>query len=282
MKLKTLNNLEYEEYGNENNKIILFLHPKLLSNWIWKYQKEDFNEFHCIYLNLPHHEKDKRKREEEGFSIEKSSKSIIEFIKEVLNQKQKPQSKLNVIAMGLGGSIALEILNKSPDLIDNLIISSPECCQESDTDNDPLERLAKTKAEYLNTKPDQFIVKAYLRYFGISKEFYNDMEEILDFSIKKEREIAFESLNYHIDHLKKNEMIKNKNNILIAYGTKENLNSRKSAIELKTVFKNANLIEINKGTELWNINNPKLFNSITKEFIKKGKVSEDKDIRIIK
>ncbi|WP_297979651.1 hypothetical protein, partial [uncultured Methanobrevibacter sp.] len=222
------------------------------------------------------------KRREEEFTIEKSSKSIIKFIKEALKQKHKSKSKINIISMGLGGSIALEILNKSPDLIDNLIISSPECHQESDTDNDPLERLAKTKAEYLNTKPDQFIVKAYLRYFGISKEFYNDMEEILDFSIKKEREIAFESLNYPIDHLKKNEMIKNKNNILIAYGTKENLNSRKSAIELKTVFKNAKLIEINKGTELWNINKPKLFNSITKEFINKGKVSEDKDIRIIK
>ena len=54
MTLKYFNDLAYEEMGENNDEIILFLHTKLLDKWIWKKQKENyhkyFNEYHCIFL----------------------------------------------------------------------------------------------------------------------------------------------------------------------------------------------------------------------------------------
>ena len=236
MTLKYFNTLAYEEIGEENSKIILFIHTKLLDKWIWKKQKENyneyFNEYHCIFLDLPNHGDSKS---DEEFSIKSSADKISEFIKDLIDNKKI--ESINVVALGIGGSIAIEIINENPKIIDNLIISGLEIADFEESESESVvNRLAKTQSEYLNEKPDTFITKAYLRYFGIKKEHYNDMERILDRSIKEEKKIAFESLNYTIpENLKNNNEIIEKDNILIIYGSKEDLNSTKSAIRLSSI-----------------------------------------------
>ena len=153
-------------------------------------------------------------------------------------------------------------LGKRKKIILNAIKAWIKDFKENKSDS-VINRLAKTQSEYLNEKPDTFITKAYLRYFGINKEHYNDMERILERSVKEEKRIAYESLNYTIPNdLIGNEEILEKENILIVFGSKEDLNCAKSAIELKNLFKNAKLAEINKGNHLWNIIDYELFNTI--------------------
>lgn len=282
MTLKHFNNLAYDEIGEENSETILFLHAKLLDKWIWKKQKEDYDKyfkgFHCIFLDLPNHGDSKSKEE---FSIEKSSIEISEFIAHILNHKDI--KKINIVALGIGGSIAIEILNENPKIIDNLILSGLEIADYKESELDSVANgLAKAQSEYLNEKSDIFITKAYLRYFGISKEHYNDAERILDISISDERKIAFESLNYTIpESLKNNENIIEKDNVLIIYGSKEDLNCTKSAIDLKNIFINAKLVEIIKGNHLWNIIDYELFNTTISDFIKSGNIEENPKIRIL-
>ena len=282
MTLKYLNNLAYEEIGKENRETILFLHTKLLDKWIWKRQKENYNEYfngyHCIFLDLPNHGESKS---DEEFSIKSASDEISDFIKDLFEEKKI--EKINIVALGIGGSIAIEIANNNPQIIDNLILSGLEIAdfRESETDS-IVNRLAKTQSEYLNEKPDTFITKAYLRYFGIKKEHYDDVEKILERSIKEEMRIAFESLNYTIpESLKDNEGLIEKDNILIIYGTKEDLNSTKSAMQLKDILKNAKLVEIIKGNHLWNIIDYELFNTITSDFIKYNELEESSKINIL-
>ena len=216
MTLKYFNSLAYEEIGKDNSETILFLHAKLLDKWIWKRQKEDydkyFSRFHCIFLDLPNHGDSKSETE---FSIEKSSNEIAEFINHIIGHKDI--KRINIVALGIGGSIAIEILNKNPQIIDNLILSGLEIADYKEIESDSIANgLAKVQSEYLNEKSDIFITKAYLRYFGISKEYYNDVERILDMSIREERKIAFESLNYTIPKsLKDNEDLIKKDNLLI-------------------------------------------------------------------
>lgn len=282
MTLRYYNNLAYDEIGEENSETILFLHAKLLDKWIWKKQKEDYDKyfkgFHCIFLDLPNHGDSKS---EEEFSIEKSSIEISEFIAHILNHKDI--KKINIVALGIGGSIAIEILNENPKIIDNLILSGLEIADYKESELDSVANgLAKAQSEYLNEKSDIFITKAYLRYFGISKEHYNDVERILDISISDERKIAFESLNYTIpESLKNNENIIEKDNVLIIYGSKEDLNCTKSAIDLKNIFLNAKLVEIIKGNHLWNIIDYELFNTTISDFIKSGNIGENPKIRIL-
>jgi hypothetical protein len=114
-----------------------------------------------------------------------------------------------------------------------------------------------------------------------TKEYYNDVERILDMSIREERKIAFESLNYTIpESLMDNKDLIEKDNVLIIYGTKEDLNCTKSAIDLKNIFINAKLVEIIRGNHLWNIIDYKLFNTITRDFIKYHHIKENSKIRI--
>ncbi len=282
MTLKYFNNLAYEEIGEENDETILFLHTKLLDKWIWIKQREGyenyFKDYHCIFLDLPNHGDS---ISEEEFSINKSSIEISEFINHIINNKGIEM--VNIVSLGLGGSIAIEILNKNPHFIDNLIISGPEIADYKESEpNSVVNELAKVQSEYLNEKSDMFITKAYLRYFGISKEHYNDVERILDIPIKQEKKIAFESLNYTIpESLKDNKDIIEKDNILIIYGTKEDLNCTKSAIDLKNIFINAKLVEIIKGNHLWNIIDPDLFNTIISNFIRDHHIEDNSRINIL-
>ena len=282
MTLRYFNDLAYEEIGEENSETILFLHAKLLDKWIWKRQKESYDKyfkgFHCIFLDLPNHGES---LSEDDFTIEKSSEKIAEFINHIINNKGI--EKVNIVALGIGSSIAIEILNENPNVINNLILSGLEIADFKEIESDSVANgLAKAQSEYLNEKSDIFITKAYLRYFGINKEHYNDIEKILDRSIRQERKIAYESLNYTIpESLKDNEEIIEKDNVLIIYGTKEDLDCTKSAIKLKSIMKNAKLIEIVKGNHLWNIIDHELFNTITSNFIKDNHIEDNSKINIL-
>ena len=282
MSIEYFNNLAYEEIGEENSETILFLHAKLLDKWIWRKQKEGYDRYfygyHCIFLDLPNHGESISKKE---FSIEKSSIEISEFIDYIIDNKGI--ENVNIVALGIGGSIAIEILNKNPNLIGTLIISGPEIADYKESESDSVANgLAKAQSEYLNEKSDIFITKAYLRYFGISKEHYNDVERILDISINDERKIAFESLNYTIpESLKDNKDIIEKDNVLIIYGTKEDLNCTKSAIDLKSIFTNAKLVEIIRGNHLWNIIDPDLFSTIISNFIRDHHIEDNSKINIL-
>lgn len=281
MTTKYYNKLAYEEIGDESNPIILFLHPKLLDKWVWIKQKENhekyFKDYLCIFLDLPHHGDSIYSGE---FSIEESCDDIIEFIENLINENNK--SKINLVALGLGGSIAIEIISKKPNLIDNLILSGLEISESRENEEESVvKRLAKTQAEYLNEKPDRFIIKAYLRYFGISKDYYEDMEKILDRSVKEEEKIAFESLNYTIpENLISNNEILKKENILFIFGNKEDLNCTKSAICLKNLFENGKLVEIEKGNHLWNIIEHELFNTTIIDFIKSNHIEENDKVKL--
>lgn len=287
MDSKYYKNLAYHEMGNENEKIILFLHSKIVSKWIWTKQMEGydkyFKDYHCIFVDLPHHGES---QSDGKFSINESSDIIIDFLEDLLKNKENENKirlskPVNIVALGIGASIAIEILNKKPELVNHLILSGLEIANRKESkESSIINIIGKTKAEYLNEKPDSFITKAYLRYFGIKKDYYDFMENDLDMRIQKEKEIAFESLNYTIPNNLNNKIL-DKKEILLAYGNKEDLSCTYSAIKLKNIFKNARLIEINKGNHLWNLIDSELFNRTIIDFIENDHIIYDEKIKII-
>lgn len=287
MDSKYYKNLAYHEMGNENEKIILFLHSKIVSKWIWTKQMKGydkyFKDYHCIFVDLPHHGES---QSDGKFSINESSDIIIDFLEDLLKNKENENKirlskPVNIVALGIGASIAIEILNKKPELVNHLILSGLEIADRKESkESSIINIIGKTKAEYLNEKPDSFITKAYLRYFGIKKDYYDFMENDLDMRIQKEKEIAFESLNYTIPNNLNNKIL-DKKEILLAYGNKEDLSCTYSAIKLKNIFKNARLIEINKGNHLWNLIDSELFNRTIIDFIENDHIIYDEKIKII-
>ncbi|MBP5700434.1 MAG: alpha/beta hydrolase, partial [Methanobrevibacter sp.] len=147
MTLRHFNDLAYEEMGEENSKTILFLHAKLLDKWIWKRQKEAYDKFfkgfHCIFLDLPNHGES---LSEDDLTIEKSSKKVAEFINHLIDNKDI--ESISIVALGIGSSIAIEILNENPNAIDNLILSGLEIADYKEIESDSVTNgLAKAQSE---------------------------------------------------------------------------------------------------------------------------------------
>lgn len=116
---KLENNIYYEEEGEDNKELIIFLHSNLLSNWIWKNQRTSFEDYHCIYLDLPNHGNSYFFND---FSIKNSGELIKDLIGEKSSlRKSNPRSKVkkvHLIGVSVGGQIILYLLAKYPELID--------------------------------------------------------------------------------------------------------------------------------------------------------------------
>jgi pimeloyl-ACP methyl ester carboxylesterase len=108
--------LHYQEYGDVNAPLIVFIHGGGVSGWMWDKQVNYFSNYHCLVPDLPEHGKS---GSEQLFTINLSAEKIIELL------EQKGKDK-RVIAVGfsLGAQVLISILGKKPHLIDYAIINS--------------------------------------------------------------------------------------------------------------------------------------------------------------
>ena len=96
-------NLNYFENGDTNKDIIIFLHPKNLSSWIWNNQIDYFDDYHCFYINL-----DNRTIKENLDLIGNLIETKIKKENITTNKNSnKPQNKINLVGIEFGGQIAI-------------------------------------------------------------------------------------------------------------------------------------------------------------------------------
>ena len=153
-------NLYYEEKGNSNEEMIIFLHSNLLSNWIWKNQRDSFENYHCIYLDLPNHGNSYYGAD---FSIEKSARIIKDLIKEKSNIGSKTK-KVHLVGISVGGQIILYLLAKYPELIDTAIVTGVNIYEKPRKKfiNEIIAMLDRLKLDILDKNSDKFLIKALL------------------------------------------------------------------------------------------------------------------------
>src|SRR5690625_3781580 len=108
--------LHYEEFGNKDATLMVFLHGGGVSSWMWEKHIQYFTHFHCVTVDLPEQGRSDRKTK---FSISLSAEKIIELIEEIANGK-----KIVLIGFSLGAQVAIQILSKKPNLIDYAILNS--------------------------------------------------------------------------------------------------------------------------------------------------------------
>jgi pimeloyl-ACP methyl ester carboxylesterase len=270
-----LNNIEimqeklyYEEEGKENKEAIIFIHNNLLNNWIWENQRNVFNSYHCIYLDLPDHGKSQLKTD---FSIVKS----VEYIENIIENDLK-NKKVHLIGISIGGTMIIDLLYKYPNLIKTAIISGVNIKSKLKDDdnlneiaikledkriNELLNSLKECKTTILDKKHPNFIIQAFLAEYGIGRKYFNQLKLSID--INNFVKITDEYLKYRIPN-----EINNFPNLLILYGTKEYPKVQKSAKTIQYHFPNAKIFKVNRAIHLWNIINPEYFNEIIQEFIK--------------
>jgi hypothetical protein len=303
--------LYYEEEGKENKKAIIFIHSNLLNNWIWENQRNVFNSYHCIYLDLPGHGKSQVNVD---FSISKS----VELIKNIIENDLK-NKKVHLIGIAIGGMIIIDLLYKYPNIIETAIISGVnikskvideiannndiiidnkrnsdnvitinkeiyikainEIAIKIENDEDKrieelLNSLKECKLSILDEKPPNFIIHGFLAEYGFGRKYFNQLK--LSVNINDFVKITEEYLKYRIPI-----KINNFPNLLILYGTKEYPTVKKSAKIIQKHFPEAKIFSVNRAIHLWNIINYEWFNKIILEFIKNKNI-DIKDKKYLK
>ncbi|MCC7553197.1 MAG: alpha/beta hydrolase [Methanobacteriaceae archaeon] len=250
--------LNFLEENTLKKKAIIFLHPKNLANWIWSKQLNVFKNYHTIFLDLPNHGKNKNNSK---FTVKETVETLKDFI---LNLKKE---EVNLVGIGLGGQIAISLISKYPNLINKTIISGVDVSLKEDKtsyENSIVQVLSDTK-EILDNKKEGFLTFAYLRHFGIKKDYYDDLfNTFKNQDYENLKRISFESLNYSLDFNPKN----NSKEILLCFGSYDTIWCKSSAHDIKKLYPNTHIMKIDNAVHLWNIRNSKKFNNIILDYLK--------------
>lgn len=207
------NNLYYEEEGDINEDLVIFLHSNLLSSWIWKNQRDSFKDYHCIYLDLPNHGNS-------YFTSDFSIKNSGELIKDLIEKKSIIGSKskrVHLVGISVGGQIILYLSAKYPELIDTSIVTGVNLYEnhKNESISEIITMFNKLKRDILDKKPNKFLIKALLAEYGLGNEYYDDLkkstEKIIDNDYAKKNNennnnnlnnIIKESLKFKIPEIK--------------------------------------------------------------------------------
>jgi pimeloyl-ACP methyl ester carboxylesterase len=111
-----VNSLYYQESGDKNASLMVFLHGGGVSSWMWEKQIQYFKHYHCVAVDLPEQGKS---RNTEEFSIKNSAEKAIELIENVAKDKT-----VIVIGFSLGAQVTIQMLSLNPSLIDFAFINS--------------------------------------------------------------------------------------------------------------------------------------------------------------
>lgn len=252
--------LHYEEYGNKDASLIVFLHGGGVSSWMWDNQVKQLTNFHCVTVDLPEQGMNKHQH---PFSIEKSAYEIIELINKLANRKT-----VTVIGFSLGAQVLIHMLSRKPNLIDCAIINSALVIPSKYGKKliDPLVRLTfpliKNKMFSKLQAKTLFISEKYF------EKYYNETRQM-------ERQTLVRILKENMSFKIPDEFNRAKGKILITVGEKEKNVMKKSVSKILNNNNNCTGVIIPNSGHGAPLSNPDLFNQIIEEWINSSTVPKE-------
>lgn len=251
-----------KETGKENPETIVFLHGGALAGWMWEKQLGAFNDYHCLVPDLPEHGKSS---EVKPFTIEKAASQVLDLIR-----SRAHGGKAHLVGISLGAQIIVEMLSKSPELIDHVLISGMLVRRGPATDFF-LKILNYTIKAYMPIKDTDFLIKANIRSYNIPKEYFEPLKEATaSISSDSLNRILHENMLFKIPE----GLEKSNNHVLIIAGGKEYGIIKESAEDLKKVFSNSQYCIAENMVHVWNLTAPDFFNSVLRAWINDKKLPE--------
>lgn len=106
----------YQEYGNPDGEILLFIHGGGVDGWMWEQQLASFQDCCVLVPTLQGHGV---RSNEHAFSIRQNAEELLIL----LEQKNNGRS-IHVAGFSIGAQIALEMISLSPGLFRSAMINS--------------------------------------------------------------------------------------------------------------------------------------------------------------
>lgn len=241
-------NLFFKEIGQAGSKTIIFIHGLGISGWMWNGQLEFFQDYHCIIPDLPEHGKSSVLNH---FTIDDAAEGIVELIKEHAHNR-----RVHLVGISLGAQVVLQILSKTPELVDSAFISG--ALISGDSNNEILlKSLYHTLEVYQPVKNSDFFIKANMRMYNLPKRFYEEFKKSTA-SIANENleEILRENITFKLPPDLENLEVP----VLVMVGEKDYKIIKKSAFAIiEKIPESESAMACNVG-HLWNLESPELFN----------------------
>jgi pimeloyl-ACP methyl ester carboxylesterase len=157
------------ESGNPNSPAVVFLHGGGLSSKSWLPVMERLDDFYCLAPDLPEQGQSKAI----PYSINGSADGVAEIIRQKV-----PGKKAHLVALSLGGPVALTLLRTTPELIDHVILSG-----SSGHFSRWLAELGKSTIWMYRLYKRDYLVKATIKQQGIPDQYADLLREDLYQSI---------------------------------------------------------------------------------------------------
>ena len=106
--------LYVRESGALGAQPILFLHPGLVSGWMWQEPAKEFAGYHCLMPDLPGHG---NSNQVEWVSFQDTARQVADLLKE-----RVPGKRAHVVGYSLGAYVTAHLLATAPELVDHAII----------------------------------------------------------------------------------------------------------------------------------------------------------------
>ncbi|MBL4934770.1 alpha/beta hydrolase [Clostridium sp. YIM B02515] len=223
----------YEEYGDNNNPTLVFLHCAGITETYLKLYSLS-NQFHLIIPHL-YGSGNEVKRD---FNFEENKNAIIEIVDRLKKEK------VYIIGHSEGANLAFSVISQCPNFFSGAIISSPMV--------DKSDKIAKQKAIIVGLAyrliRSKLVGKLYVRFIGI------DDKKRADFFISYWTKISMNTWkNYYMDRLTFEKYPQFKDisfPVLCICGSKEPNVIKSTVLYMKKLNKNCNIQYIeNAGHE---------------------------------
>jgi pimeloyl-ACP methyl ester carboxylesterase len=253
-------NLFFNENGQSSSETIIFIHGLGISGWMWNEQLEFFHDYHCIIPDLPEHGKS---RALNHFTIDDAAESIVELINEHAHNQL-----VHLVGISLGAQVVLQILSKAPELVNSAFISGALISTNSNNAT-LLKSLYHTLEVYQPVKNSDFFIKANMRTYNMPKRFYKEFKKsTASIENKNLEEILRENITFKLPIGLENLEVP----LLVMVGEKDYKIIKKSALAIiEKLPESESAMACNVG-HLWNLESPKLFNSVLYSWLTERKL----------
>jgi len=103
------------EYGPREAPAIVFLHGNAVGGWMWQPYLGEFQDYHCLLLDLPGHGKSNAL---EWLSLADTAEQVVQVICE-----RTSQQRAHLVGASLGGSVIFQLMCTSPEAVDHTLIT---------------------------------------------------------------------------------------------------------------------------------------------------------------
>lgn len=151
------------ESGIIDRPTIVFLHGNGANGAMWKTHMERLTDYHCLAPDFPGFG---QSNDQEWISIAETTNQIIGII-----QDRVPHNRVHIAGLSLGGSVAITLLSKAPEIVDHAIVDGAGVLG--------LPGLSLMKAGFRILQPflhTDIVIKTIARSMKISDDDYDEFK----------------------------------------------------------------------------------------------------------